>query len=116
MSKEIKGMPIGYDPDYNAQNHADSENNPITVTSESEMITKDFNFVNVDFYIEYQIVCLLYTSRKQMCALPSSLSRISRLQAIRDRFKSRDHLIKEAGPCRAGMYGLKENTTSSRFI
>lgn len=56
MSKEIKGMPIGYDPDYNAQNHADSENNPITVTSESEMITKDFNFVNVDFYIEYQIV------------------------------------------------------------
>ena len=56
MSKEIKGMPIGYDPDYNAQNHADSENNPITVSSESEMITKDFNFVNVDFYIEYQIV------------------------------------------------------------
>ena len=56
MSKEIKGMPIGYDPDYNAQNHADSENNPISVTSESEMITKDFNFVNVDFYIEYQIV------------------------------------------------------------
>lgn len=56
MSKEIKGMPIGYDPDYNVQNHADSENNPITVTSESEMITKDFNFVNVDFYIEYQIV------------------------------------------------------------
>ena len=49
MSKEIKGMPIGYDPDYNAQNHADSENNPITVSSESEMITKDFNFVNVDF-------------------------------------------------------------------
>lgn len=56
MSKEIKGMPIGYDPDYNAQNHADSENNPVSVTSESEMITKDFNFVNVDFYIEYQIV------------------------------------------------------------
>ncbi len=44
MSKEIKGMRIGYD-----------EDNQSTI-SESEMITKDFNFVNVDFYIEYQIV------------------------------------------------------------
>lgn len=44
MSKEIKGMRIGYD-----------ENDQSTV-SESEMITKDFNFVNVDFYIEYQVV------------------------------------------------------------
>lgn len=44
MSKEIKGMRIGYD-----------EENQSTV-SESEMITKDFNFVNVDFYIEYQVV------------------------------------------------------------
>ncbi|MDR0923425.1 MAG: FtsH protease activity modulator HflK [Hungatella sp.] len=44
MSKEIKGMRIGY-----------NENNESTV-SESEMITKDFNFVNVDFYVEYQIV------------------------------------------------------------
>lgn len=44
MSKEIIGMRIGYD-----------ENNVSTLT-ESEMITKDFNFVNVDFYVEYQIV------------------------------------------------------------
>lgn len=44
MSKEIKGMRIGYD-----------EENQSTI-SESEMITKDFNFVNVDFYIEYQVV------------------------------------------------------------
>jgi membrane protease subunit HflK len=44
MSKEIKGMRIGY-----------NENNESTV-SESEMITKDFNFVNVDFYVEYQVV------------------------------------------------------------
>ncbi len=44
MSKEIKGMRIGYD-----------EENESTF-SESEMITKDFNFVNVDFYIEYQVV------------------------------------------------------------
>lgn len=56
MSKEIKGMPIGYDPDYNTEYPAESENNPLPVASESEMITKDFNFVNVDFYIEYQIV------------------------------------------------------------
>lgn len=56
MSKEIRGMSIGYDPDYDTENHANSENNPAPVPSESEMITKDFNFVNVDFYIEYQIV------------------------------------------------------------
>ncbi|RGZ01562.1 FtsH protease activity modulator HflK [Clostridium sp. AM58-1XD] len=56
MTKSIIGMPIGYDPDYDQQNHANSENNPVSVKSESEMITKDFNFVNVDFYIEYQIV------------------------------------------------------------
>lgn len=45
MSKEIQGMAIGYNPD-----------DVSSVTNESEMITKDFNFVNVDFYIEYQIV------------------------------------------------------------
>lgn len=56
MTKEIRGMSIGYNPDYDAQNHANSENNPISVPTESEMITKDFNFVNVDFYIEYQII------------------------------------------------------------
>lgn len=56
MTKEIRGMSIGYNPDYDAQNHANSENNPVPVPSESEMITKDFNFVNVDFYIEYQII------------------------------------------------------------
>lgn len=47
MSKEIRGMAIGYDSS-NASN--------VSIMSESEMITKDFNFVNVDFYIEYQIV------------------------------------------------------------
>lgn len=56
LSKNIVGMSIGYDPDYDTENHANSENNPVPVKSESEMITKDFNFVNVDFYIEYQIV------------------------------------------------------------
>lgn len=56
MTKEIRGMSIGYNPDYDTQNHANSENNPVPVPTESEMITKDFNFVNVDFYIEYQII------------------------------------------------------------
>ena len=66
MSKEIKGMPIGYDPDYtlsleqNAASRMDYGDeyieNTASIPSESEMITKDFNFVNVDFYIEYQIV------------------------------------------------------------
>ncbi|MCC8027952.1 MAG: FtsH protease activity modulator HflK [Clostridium sp.] len=56
MSKEIRGMAIGYDNTYNTQDPAYSENNPLPVTTESEMITRDFNFVNVDFYIEYQII------------------------------------------------------------
>ncbi len=56
ISKNIVGMAIGYDPDYDTADHANSENNPVSVKAESEMITKDFNFVNVDFYIEYQVV------------------------------------------------------------
>ena len=46
MSKEIRGMTIGYE----------NEQDQTSIGSESEMITKDFNFVNVDFYIEYQII------------------------------------------------------------
>lgn len=49
MSKEIQGMEIGYDTSTAGQG------NPDSVREDSEMITKDFNFVNVDFYIEYQI-------------------------------------------------------------
>ncbi len=55
ITKNIMGMPIGYtvedeeDPEVN-------EDYPATVSKESEMITKDFNFVDVDFYIEYQVV------------------------------------------------------------
>ncbi len=43
MTKEIQGMRIGYNE------------NDETVAEEAEMITADFNFVNVDFYIEYQV-------------------------------------------------------------
>lgn len=74
MSREIKGMPIGYSPAYssggniglnsdaNSYSRVDYDNYgsvaeyDSSVPAESEMITKDFNFVNVDFYIEYQIV------------------------------------------------------------
>ena len=78
MSKEIKGMPIGYDPDYSSQTGGtpllnshinassrvdDGEGTPentVSIPSESEMITKDFNFVNTDFYLEYMVNGFLY--------------------------------------------------------
>ncbi len=57
MSKEIKGMPIGYSPSYESSaGSGQIAEEAVSVPEESEMITKDFNFVNVDFYIEYQIV------------------------------------------------------------
>ncbi len=40
----IKGFPIGYDLNTNT-----------TIEDESLMITSDFNFVNVDFYVEYRV-------------------------------------------------------------
>ena len=40
----IKGFPIGYDANTNN-----------AIEDESLMITSDFNFVNVDFYIEYRV-------------------------------------------------------------
>jgi len=51
----IKGFAMGYDP---------MTNNPIE--DESLMITSDYNFVNVDFYIEYRVtdpVKALYASQ-----------------------------------------------------
>lgn len=50
----IKGFPIGYEEDSNR-----------TVETEAVMITRDFNFVNVDFYVEYKVsdpVKYLYSS------------------------------------------------------
>ncbi len=41
---DIKGFSIGY-----------SENENTSVPSESLMITSDYNFVNVDFYLEYRV-------------------------------------------------------------
>lgn len=51
----IKGFPIGYEPNTNN-----------SIEDESLMITSDFNFVNVDFYIEYRVtdpVKALYASQ-----------------------------------------------------
>lgn len=44
VSKATKGFPIGYDMHTNE-----------SITSESVMITVDYNFVNVDFYVEYRV-------------------------------------------------------------
>ncbi|MDD3252435.1 MAG: FtsH protease activity modulator HflK [Lachnospiraceae bacterium] len=54
VSKGIKGMPIGYTQDTKE-----------AIEEESVMITKDFNFVNTDFYLEYMVddpVKYLYAS------------------------------------------------------
>lgn len=54
VSKIITGMPIGYIPETGQ-----------SVDEESVMITKDFNFVNTDFYLEYMVsdpVKYLYAS------------------------------------------------------
>ena len=45
VNTTIQGFPIGYDMATNA-----------SVESESVMITSDFNFINVDFFVEYRIV------------------------------------------------------------
>ncbi len=65
------GMPIGYrssDDPYDAYGSYDgfgSSDSYDTVEHESVMITKDFNFVDVDFYLEYRVsdpVKYLYAS------------------------------------------------------
>ena len=57
----IKGFPIGYIEDSN-----------FSVEDESLMITSDFNFVNVDFYIEYKVsdpIRALYASEDPVAVL-----------------------------------------------
>lgn len=57
----IKGFPIGYDESYN-----------YSIEDESLMITSDFNFVNVDFYIEYKVsdpIKALYASQDPVAVL-----------------------------------------------
>ena len=55
VSKTIQGFPLGYRSDSN-----------ISVDEESLMITYDYNFVNVDFYVEYRVtdpIKYLYSSQ-----------------------------------------------------
>lgn len=61
VNTTIKGFPIGY---HNDDTYSSSE---YQANSESLMITSDFNFVNVDFYVEYKVsdpVKYLYNSRE----------------------------------------------------
>ncbi len=61
VSKGIKGMPIGY-----------SLETQESIDEESVMITKDFNFVNTDFYLEYMVndpVKYLYASAEPEATL-----------------------------------------------
>ena len=45
VSKNVQGFAIGYDPETDR-----------SIEDESVMISVDFNFVNVDFYVEYRVV------------------------------------------------------------
>ncbi|MCL2068770.1 MAG: SPFH domain-containing protein, partial [Oscillospiraceae bacterium] len=48
VSVEIRSMDIGYQS-------AGGGGNYVTVATESLMITSDFNFVNIDFALQYQV-------------------------------------------------------------
>ena len=57
----IKGFAIGYDPATNA-----------SVSDEALMITSDYNFVNVDFFVEYKVsdpITVLYASEEPVTIL-----------------------------------------------
>ena len=61
VSKVIMGMPIGYDVETGE-----------SILEECIMITKDFNFVNTDFYLEYMVsdpVKYLYASQNPEATL-----------------------------------------------
>ncbi len=67
----INGFAIGYDPATDA-----------SIESESLMITSDYNFVNVDFFLEYRVsdpIKYLYSSSK-----PVDILRMMALSYIRD--------------------------------
>ncbi len=57
INTTIQGFPIGYTGD----------NNDESIDSESLMITSDYNFINIDFYVEYRLsdpVRVLYASQE----------------------------------------------------
>ena len=61
VPKTINGFPIGYDAETDEP-----------IAKESFMITRDYNFVNVDFYVEYRVtdpVKYLYASESPVAIL-----------------------------------------------
>lgn len=61
VNTTILGFPIGY------RSSADEASSQDTIDAESLMITADFNFVNVDFYVEYKVsdpIKYLYNSQQ----------------------------------------------------
>ena len=70
VSTETQGMRIGYDEYDN------------TIENEALMITKDFNFINVDFYLEWQVtdpVAFVYTAEE-----PATMLKTLAMSYIRD--------------------------------
>ena len=70
VSTETQGMRIGYDEYDN------------TIENEALMITKDFNFINVDFYLEWQVidpVAFVYTAEA-----PETMLKTLAMSYIRD--------------------------------
>ena len=64
VNTSINGFPIGYSTGTNGNLQSDE--------SEALMITKDYNFVNVDFYVSYQItdpIAALYASEDPVLTL-----------------------------------------------
>ena len=64
VNTSINGFPIGYT--------IDNYGNTTSTQKESLMITKDYNFVNVDFYVSYQItdpIAALYATEDPVATL-----------------------------------------------
>lgn len=71
VNMTIFGLPIGYDPRTNE-----------SIEYESLMITADYNFVNVDFYVEYRVtdpIAYLYNSKE-----PKDILKTLTMSYIRD--------------------------------
>lgn len=71
VNMTINGLAIGYDPRTNA-----------SIEDESLMITSDYNFVNVDFYLEYRVtdpIAYTYNSKN-----PREILRTLAMSYIRD--------------------------------
>ena len=85
----IQGFPIGYrgneeesyqEPQYD-ENGELIDTNGVTVEEESLMITSDYNFVNVDFFVEYKIsdpVKAVYASQDPVIILKNIAQRCIR--------------------------------------